>query len=215
MSRIAPAAAALLLSGCGLFPTRTPSEAGGGESVWLTPVSPQIIVENLRSAFEAGNFGDYARTMTEDFVFVPDERDVFAIELIRPGEGVFLGWDRSVETQTAEVIFGSVPALDLVLSLIREELIAQYRLLKYQYVLTLTPAAGDPSLYEGEAWFRIRQEPGSGEWYIFEWEDIASVPLRQSWGYLKGLSRPASRPIVKVGSHPAEDPGACRSPDQD
>jgi hypothetical protein len=192
MPRIALAAALLLLSGCGLFDTRTPSEVGGGESVWQTPVSPLIIVENLRASFEAGNFGDYERTMTQDFFFVADESDVFAIELIRPGEGVFLGWDRGVETQTAEVIFGSVPRLSLDLTLIREEIIPQGRLLKYHYELTLLPAEGEPSIYAGEGWFRTRQEPGSGEWYIFEWEDIASVPLRQSWGYLKGLNRPSS-----------------------
>jgi len=73
---------------------------------------------------------------------------------------------------------------------IQEEILGEARLLKYLYVLTLTPAEGDPTVYEGEAWFKVRQEPGSGEWYIFEWEDIASVPLRRSWGYLKGLSRP-------------------------
>lgn len=211
--RIAPAAVLLLLSGCGLFPTRTPSEAEGGESVWLTPVAPNIIVENLRSAFEAGNFGDYERTMTEDFRFLPDQSDVFAIEVIRPGEGVYLGWDRTVETRTAEVIFGSVSALNLELPIIQEEIITEGRLLKYRYELTLTPASGDPTIYAGEAWFRTRQEPGSGEWYIFEWEDIASVPLSQSWGYLKGLNRPLSRP-VKVGSG-AADKRADRSPDQD
>jgi hypothetical protein len=190
MSRIALAVAPLLLSGCGLFDTRTPSEVGGGESVWLTPVSPQIIVENLRTAFQAGNFGDYERTMTEDFFFVADQSDVFAIELIRPGEAVFDEWDRAVETQTAEVIFGSVSTLTLQLRLIREEIITEGRLLKYQYELTLTPAQGDPEIHAGEGWFRTRQEPGSGEWYIFEWEDIASATGRRSWGYLKGESRP-------------------------
>ena len=189
-SRVALATALLLLSGCGLFDTRSPSGVGGGESVWLTPVSPQIIVENLRAAFEAGNFGDYQRTMTEDFFFVADQSDVFAIELIRPGEAVFADWNRDVETQTAEVIFGSVPRLTLHLSLIREEIISDGRLLKYGYELTLIPAQGDPEIHAGEAWFRTRQEQGSGEWYIFEWEDIASVPQRQSWGYLKGLNRP-------------------------
>ena len=100
-----------LLAGCDLFSTRTPSAAEGGDSVWLTPVSPQTIVENLRASFQAGNFGDYERTMTEDFVFVPDESDVFDIELVRPGEEVFAGWNKQVETSTAEVIFGSVAEL--------------------------------------------------------------------------------------------------------
>lgn len=179
-----------LLAGCDLFSTRTPSAAEGGDSVWLTPVSPQTIVENLRTSFQAGNFGDYERTMTEDFAFVPDESDVFDIELVRPGEEVFVGWNKQVETSTAEVIFGSVAELSVELDLIREELITEGRLVKYDYVLTLVPAEGDPDIHEGEAWFWTRIEPGTGEWYIYRWEDIASVPLRRSWGYLKGLNRP-------------------------
>jgi hypothetical protein len=180
----------LLLTGCELFPTRTPSGVEGGDSVWLTPVTPLIIVENLRASFQAGNFGDYRRTMTEDFGFVPDQADVFDIELVRPGEEVYVGWTRDVESNTAEVIFGGVATLTLELELLQVELLAEGRLLKYEYVLTLNPAEGDPVLYEGEAWFWTRQELGSGESFIYQSDDIASVPLRRSWGYLKGLSRP-------------------------
>jgi hypothetical protein len=187
---LAVSALGLLGTACDLFPTRTPLEGGGGNHVWQTPVGPQIIVENLRSSFEAGVFGDYERTMYPDFLFIPDDSDVFDIEVIRPGEEVFANWNRAVETTTAEVIFGSVPALTLELSLIREELITDGRLLKYDYALSLRHADREPTVYVGEAWFTIRQELGSGEWFIYRWEDIASSITNRSWGFLKGQSRP-------------------------
>jgi len=177
-------------AGCDLFATRKPDVSGVGTSVWLTPVTPQIIVENLASSFQGGVFSDYQRTMTEDFLFRPDETDVFNIEVIRPGEAVFENWNREVETTTAEAIFGSAESVGLVLGLMREELIADGRLLKYAYDLTLTAPGGDAVLYEGQAWFKVRQDVGSGEWFIFDWEDIASEEA-PSWGFLKGSRRPA------------------------
>ncbi len=136
-------------------------------------------------------FGDYQRTMAVDLVFIPDQADVFEMEVIRPGENVYEDWTRAVETTTAEVIFGSAPAISLDLTVIREELIGGGgRRVRYDYTLAVRHADREPTAYEGEAWFTTFQEPGTGEWFIAVWEDIRSSPTNRSWGFLKGTSRP-------------------------
>ena len=175
-------------AGCDLFATREPDVSEGTESLWQPPTSPNIVVENLRLALEAGNFTDYRRALTDDFVFLADGTDVAQIELERPGEMTFEGWGRDVEGATAETLRGAVETLRLVLNELDEDIEPGGRLIKYGYTLTLTSAGGAPTTYAGEAWYRVRQEPG-GQWFIYEWEDVANSPTFSSWGLLKGRNR--------------------------
>lgn len=183
-------AALLLAGGCDLFSTRTPDVASGNESLWQSPTSPQIIVRNLQLAFQAGNFNDYQRALTDDFVFVADPTDVTEMDLERPGENVYEAWNRDVEVTTAQDIRLPADSLTVDLVLFDEVIESTGRLLKYNYSLRIY-AGGQPTTYEGEAWFQTRQE-STGEWFIFHWEDIASSAALDSWGLLKGRNRPAS-----------------------
>jgi hypothetical protein len=173
-------------SGCGLFETRTP-EGGGGESEWIPPLTPQQVVENLETALLAGNFGDYTRTFTPEFRFVPDATDVATIAVERPGEPVYENWDADVETATMQQIYASADGLDLSLVLFEERIEGDTRLLKYEYTLGIVRAEVE-TLYQGEAWFRVVQLTG-GEWFILTWEDVITDDTETSWGLLKGRER--------------------------
>lgn len=182
------AAAALWLPGAGcLFDTRDAEEGEGGDSVWVPPTSPEIVVENLRAALETEVFGDYLRAFTDDFLFEPDAADVAQLAIERPGEPVYDDWTRDVETATAENIVAGAESVELVLSLISEQIVEGARLQKYDYTLTLLRSGG-PSVYQGEAWFEIRQEP-TGDWLIHRWLDVITPETDESWGRLKGRNR--------------------------
>ncbi len=182
------ATVALWLPGAGcLFDTREAEEGEGGESVWVPPTSPEIVVENLRAALEAEIFGDYVRAFTEDFTFEPDAADVAQLAIERPGEPVYENWTRDVETATAENVAAGAESVELAFSLISEQLVEDGRLQKYDYTLTLVRAEG-ADVYQGEAWFEIRQEP-TGDWLIHHWLDVITPETVESWGRLKGRNR--------------------------
>jgi hypothetical protein len=175
-------------AGCDLFETRTPPPVDqGGTDQWQPPTAPRTIVENLERALEGANFGNYRRAFAEDFVFRADASDVARLQIDRPGEAVFEGWDRDVEGDTAETIRQAVQQIELVLDLFDEIITPEGRLLKYNYTLTLTASTG-VTARRGEAWFDIRAEP-NGEWFIYDWEDVANAAGFESWGLLKGRNR--------------------------
>ncbi|MFN8178507.1 MAG: hypothetical protein U0167_11270 [bacterium] len=180
-------AAILPGAGCNLFEARKPAEGGTSNTVWTPPTTPNIVVENLRLALEAGIFGDYSRAFTDDFTFVPDATDVVQLGIERPGQAVFDGWTRDVETQVAESIRTAATSLDLQLVFSSEQIVAEGRLQKYDYTLTLTTATRT-DVYQGQAWFEIHPIPG-GEWRIARWEDVITPQTNESWGRLKGRNR--------------------------
>ncbi len=176
----------LLAGGC-LFETRAPIVGEGDRSFWEPPTTPEIIVRNLETAFENGIFNDYSRALTEDFVFRPDGADSVQIEVERPGEEVFVEWDREVETATAQTIKDSADSVDVVFTLFSDDLIGDDHLRKENYVLTLFQPGGGEVVYVGQAWFSIRQI--GGEWFIYEWEDVRTSQTTPTWGLLKGRNR--------------------------
>jgi len=183
---IAVVSALFLSGGCSLFETRDPILAGGDDSVWVQPTEPEIVVENLRLAFERAIFNDYIRALTDDFTFVPDASDVAQLEIDFPGQPVYDGWDRTVESDVAEAIRTPADSVRVTFGEPIREDSPEDVLLKYEYLLWVF-AGGDSTAHEGEAWFRTRAS--AGEYRIFEWEDIASSTTRPSWGLLKGRNR--------------------------
>jgi hypothetical protein len=177
-----------LMAGVGcIFEARTPIVGEGQRSFWEPPTTPETIVRNLETAFENGIFNDYARALTEDFVFRPDGADSVQIELERPGLEIFVGWNREVETETAQAIKDPADSVDVVFTLFSDELIGDDHLRKEDYVVTLFQG-GSEVTYEGQAWFSIRQI--GGEWFIYEWEDVRTSQGAPTWGLLKGRNRP-------------------------
>lgn len=183
VSRAAIALPALAILGCDALSPRVPEPPDEGSSEWVPPTQPAIAVQNLKNTFELGEFGDYARGFTEDFVFLPDPADVAGMETERPGEFVYLDWTKDVEVEVAEAIRTGQP-LTLDLEFVEESLENDGRLRKYDYVLTLS---GVTEEYRGQAWFRIRQEANL-DWLIFQWQDVPETGFT-TWGRLKGRSR--------------------------
>lgn len=183
------ALAAMFLTGagCDLFQTREPGNGDSGNTVWTPPTTPEIVVQNLELALEGGIFGDYVRAFTDDFTFTPDGADVVQLSIERPGEAVYDGWTKDVETQVAETIRSGATSLELELTFLSEQILAEGRLQKYDYTLTRSrPTSVD--VYQGQAWFEIRQG-SNGDWLIFSWEDVITPRTVESWGRLKGRNR--------------------------
>lgn len=180
------AASLLAASGCDFFKPRDAIEGSGG-GVWVPPTSPEIVIANLEAAFEAGIFADYRRAFTDEFRFEPDAVDVLQMAIERPGEPVYDAWTADVETQVAEAIETGTTSVDLVFVFLNEQILEEGRLHKYEYTLTIT-RAGRVDVYEGEAWFEIRQV-AAGEWLIHHWADVVTPRTVESWGRLKGRNR--------------------------
>jgi hypothetical protein len=187
LALIPAAVLALAGSGCNLFDTRDPEGGGTGTDFWIPPTRPEIIVQNLLTSLEQGSFGDYQRTFAPDFEFVPDGVDVTQLGIERPGEPVYESWNRDVETQVAETIFGTAQSLDLRLTFDEEQLLDEGRLHKYTYILTLETGQG-VHVYQGQAWFEIVQQ-SNGDWLIAGWQDVTTPVTVESWGRLKGRNR--------------------------
>ncbi len=174
-------------AGCNLFETREPEGGSGSINIWVPPTRPEIIVQNLLAALEAGSFGDYQRAFAPDFDFVPDGTDMAQLQIERPGEEVYAGWNKDVETQVAESIYGTARSLDLRLVFFQEQLLQEGRLHKYDYTLTLETTSG-VNVYQGQAWFTIVQQ-FNGDWLIAGWQDVITPQTVESWGRLKGRNR--------------------------
>ena len=110
--------------------TREPDTASGGNTVWTPPTSPEIVVQNLQLALEAAIFGDYNRAFLDDFRVRARPSDVVQLSIERPGEPVYSGWTKDVETQTAENYRTTATSLDLQFTFLSEQVLPEGRLHK-------------------------------------------------------------------------------------
>jgi hypothetical protein len=179
--------AAVLLGGCDLLATRSPEVEGGQNSEWTPPTLPDIVVTNLKRAWEIGNFNDYRRALTSDFTFEADPGDAAQLEIEFPGTGVLDDWNAEVEVEVATAVRGAVDSLKVDFVRFEDDLGQTVRLQKYNYVVSLY-VGGAQTDYVGDAWFTIaRQE--NGDWLIRDWMDVADQGPEDSWSLLKGRNR--------------------------
>lgn len=92
---------ALLLS-CSLFEPRNPQDPSGAGVVWLTPTSPDIVVENMASALN-GQSVLYLDCMEDSFSFYADTSDIDDYPTLD-----FSNWTKSVENLTVGQIYTAV-----------------------------------------------------------------------------------------------------------
>ena len=83
-------------------PSETPPDDQiGGRDDYQPPDEPGVVVENLKKVIGKLDSGSYQDMFTEDFVFVPDPEDVQDMEG-RYGPGLYLDWDKAIETMVME-----------------------------------------------------------------------------------------------------------------
>ncbi len=181
----------LLLSGCGLFSTRTPEEPEGGSNIeWQFPRTPRIVVENLEVAVGRRSSVDYMRSFsTEDvgsaeFVFEADPD----AEANNPD--VFEDWDIERERNHVQSLFSpsNLPLdslAELLIEITREPVIlGDSADLSAEYELAvghLRDAA--PRRMDGYLDFSLKRADDGG-WYIRFWRD-KRIAGHHCWSDLK------------------------------
>ena len=172
-------ATAVFVHGCGIFETREPENPGGSANVWIPPVTPKDVLDNISRAFALHDgilyMKSYAGGGDSDsgFTFLPD------ISSANLDTSVFTEWDFSREQS-------------FILSLFSHDFIPQDSTAFFQFIYESgTPGEnkpvyresytirlghsreGIPKEYSGNA--RIQFERNyNGDWVIIRWEDEPS-----------------------------------------
>ncbi len=176
-----PFAFLCLLAGCSLFDTGESEPPTGEEGRWTVPVSPGIVISNLRYGFEDENIENYGTAFAqEDFLFVADPGDTL---LFPPG--TFADWDFSTEMEVTAKIFDEAELITLSFSDSLVDSTADRADFYENYEFTISTQ--NPIYYgRGVALFSLRRDQ-DGCWAIYRWQDFRQDTT--DWGVLKGTYR--------------------------
>jgi len=183
--------AALIVYACeNPFQTRTPEPPTQSRGTFITPLTPEAVITNLRNAVVEQNLVNYLRSLADPsrggtFRFLADP----AVENSRPD--LFANWGLEDEERyfghlsasavlppdsTRVLIFTAQPPTTLGDSAI---FIEDYRL----NVHHTDQANGTPVRYAGRARFILRRD-NLGQWAIHRWSDF-STGSTPTWSALK------------------------------
>ena len=161
---------ALALTGCQLF--KPPP--GGEEQIYVEPSTPENVIRNLQTAYQARDLTAYLECLDPDsFRFYFDPADTGIERLLRERWGIdSLVWGISQEELATRALFDSVRAISLFLTG------GQYlqppqenrAVLLYEYSLSIDPTPPGVEEIAGRARFTLKRRP-DGYWYILRWED--------------------------------------------
>ncbi len=179
----------LVLLSCSLFDPRDPEEPSQGGVTWLTPTSPDIVVENMQSALN-GESVLYLDCLDDSFVFHADTNDIDDYPLMN-----FADWTKSVENLTVSQLYSAlttdstVTAEFLMVSSNPDPPAPEDSVIIYRNYTILIPGA------EYSPAFGIAElhlvEDGEGLWQILSWHDARyeqSSP-EKTWGVIKAVYR--------------------------
>jgi hypothetical protein len=167
---------ALLLpvAGC-IFSTRTPEAPSVNEVPWVDPISAARALTNVQVTFSAKSVGNYDRSLTSDFAFIPSQAD----RAIPDSPTFYDGWNKQREVTAFTAIFqqsdGTVtftwgPPNPAVTNMLTDDLDPNggkyYENLKYQMVFR---RAGADTTISGLVNLYLRE--GTGGWSIYRWVD--------------------------------------------
>jgi hypothetical protein len=179
------------------FSTRATEPPLGSGGTWETPQLPEIVVQNLRSAYNEQFISNYELCFSDSFLFSAPEDSIDAISHGRPE--LFVNWNKAVEIGTATNIFSTFSGSDtlsLFLNLTRSselnDLIEDSAAVLYRdYDLRIISGqAGqtDTITAIGHATFHLAQEQLNW-WIIRGWEDRPDVSGEYDWGDFKAEYR--------------------------
>jgi hypothetical protein len=129
----------------------------------------------------------YERAISERFVFSPTQED--SLDQTFAGTTVYEGWTKDVEMDVLGLLLSDAQTIEVEFNpsiLINQTTFVRFRV---EYALGVVNVATptDTTLYEGVAQFDVRNE--GGNWRLTFWDEIETVPDRNTWGYLKGILR--------------------------
>jgi hypothetical protein len=180
---------AVALVSCSEFSVRESLPPAGGATEYALPQEPDLVISNLINGVTDQMPGNYTSMLAEDFVFVPDPRDAQALENYYPG--VFLNWERDVETRVIEYMLDESRTGFALLTFSNEGIIEQTDstyILQEEYSLIIKMESLET--YLGTARLYMKRHSDDGLWWIHKWED-SQLPEagEDTWGVLRGEIR--------------------------
>lgn len=185
---------AFLAQSCGLFEPRDPESPDSGGSNNAPPTSPEVVVENFKSAIAEKNIDNYA------FCFSAEEEPGAAFEFVPSPlaqtsyASIFDDWDYAAERAAFNRIVSEIAETDaprLNLSGAKFELIrADSALYLSEYELSVVSKIDmRERKYAGKFYMTIKRLE-SGFWHIQSWtdDDAQSDSAKPSWSFLKAES---------------------------
>lgn len=183
------AAALLFLCGC-IFTPRDPDGPPEGDVTdWETPISTDIVLRNLKAAFEGEGVQNYRDCFTDSFRFHVDPVD--SLDAGQEGEDRYANWTREDEEHAANGIFGDASDIALAFTTIQEPDEAgydTYRIEDYELTITFDSGEADEEVtYGGRASLHMRRD-NTGRWAIYRWVDrrLTEDSPPPTWGTLRG-----------------------------
>ncbi len=183
--------AALVFSSCSFFEPRFPDDPSNAGVVWLSPTSPDIVVENMQSALN-GRSALYLDCLTESFIFYADTNDINDYPSYN-----FSDWDKTVENSTVTALYSQVPVDSTITSEFQIDIshpdpaaptdsATIYR--RYNITIPQTYHSGTGSPAVGIAEFHM-VEDSIGLWAVREWRDVQLETTWATWAVAKAYYR--------------------------
>ena len=183
-----PALMALLciVASCDLLKPRDPQPPNSENNANPPATSPDILVQNLQSAFAKKNVNEYQKIFSDtssdgrQFIFVPTQKAAGNYAAF------FLHWTSESELSyfrkaMASISNSSVPVV-LFTNTVQTAIVPDSVLYSADYSVFLSPTT-----YSGRARFFIYLLKNKGEWAMYRWEDLPSAKdTTQTWSDLKG-----------------------------
>ncbi len=184
--------ALVLTPACDTFSVREAEKPTGTVTVFEVPREPEIVLSNLINVMRNLDAINYEELFSNDFVFIPDARDVQDFDNYYPG--VLTEWGRDVEIRVGNQLLDPGRTQLIWLAFTSDPNVIEDTDTSYvvQQDYELTVVGEEWEIFEGTSIFSIHLEL-DGLWYISKWEDFRpeEKPERSSgtWGILKGLIR--------------------------
>jgi len=174
----------LFIVGCDIFEVRDPENPTDTRSGYRVPFEPNVVIENLITAFQERNANDYKKNFAEGppivdrvFYFVPSGNVVSSF----PSE-----WFINDEFQYFNnLISRTQQDVPMNLSFNGDQFDRQgdSAIFSAGYSISVPVQNANPQIYEGSLKFTMIIDNNS-TWVIYLWEDIA-LPEKNSWSELK------------------------------
>ncbi len=175
----------IFLSSCNIFETRSPENPTENSSIFIQPVTPDIVIQNLKSSIEDYNIDNYIRCLSayevtnKTFKFIPAA--VTGID-----RAIFDNWtiesERQYLTNLGKPAYGRA---SLTLTNRQDIYVSSDSIIvNYNYSL-FYPCTNQIYNASGNLQFYISVDK-NGNWSIYRWEDFNTTQAI-TWTYIKAI----------------------------
>jgi len=177
----------ILVTSCDVFETREPENPNTGRTEFVTPTTPEILFNNLKSSLREKIVENYMQCLI-DPALTESEFNFISNASSLQNYPALSNWERSSEQQYFNNLKTSVnDESAVILELFNEfqNIQGNSATFQYDYRIIISPIDNAiPSEYRGTAIFTIILD-SRNYWVIQNWEDIG-IEGFSSWSDLKG-----------------------------